>query len=121
MLTLLGDIVYWLPAAFSLITAIDEGRFPLQVVIIPVSTLGVLGCVGLLGAIPKWHVLWGILVLLFSFLAIAVDGYLLISLPLGIWGAPFVIALGLILVGGALAIAWRPPSKDASATVPAAT
>jgi hypothetical protein len=121
VLTLLGNIVYWLPAAFSLITAIYEGRFSLQVVIIPVSTLGVLGCVGMMGAIPKWHVVWGALVLLFSFLAIAVDGYLLITLPLGIWGAPFVIALGLILVGGVLAILWKPPSKDASQTVPAPT
>jgi hypothetical protein len=121
VLTLLGDIVYWLPAAFFSIIAIGEGRFSLQGVIIPVSTVGVIGCAALLAAIPKWHVVWGTLVLVFSFLAIAVDGYLLITLPLGIWSAPFVIALGLVLVGGVLAIVWKPPSKDASHVIRAAT
>jgi hypothetical protein len=121
VLILLGNIVYWVPAAANLITAIYEGRFSLQVVLVPVSTLGVLGCVGLMGAMPKWHIVWAVFVLLLSLLAIAVDGYLLITLPLGIWVAPFLIALGLILVGAVLAIVWKPPSKDASHMVTAAT
>ncbi len=109
VLTLLGDMDYLLPATFFLVVAIDLGQFPLSVVIVPVSTIGMLGCVVMMGAMPKKHVVWGILVLSFASLAIAFDGYILITFPLGIWGAQFVIALGLILVGGTLAIVWKPP------------
>ena len=81
VLTLLGDLDYLPPATFFLVVAIDLGQFPLNIVIVPVSTIGILGCVAMMGAVPKKHVVWGILVLSFASLAIAFDGYILIAFP----------------------------------------
>ena len=64
---------------------------------------------------PKRHIVWGVSVLLFSVLAVAVDGYILVNFfefsgALGIiWTAPLI----LVVIGGILAIVWK-PKADAS-------
>lgn len=70
----------------------------------------VFGVVVLIGAImlyaqPQQHVIWGILVLLFSIFSLVIGGGFIIGFILG-------------LVGGILALVWKPPVAPAPAMAP---
>jgi hypothetical protein len=110
VLTLIGDIVFWIPAGFYLIGLVEYNQILLQGLVIPLCTLGVFACAFLMGRIPNLHVVWGGLVLLISSVAIAIDGYILFAF---VWTFSFIFvsALGLIVVGGILSIVWKPNAR----------
>ena len=114
VLTLLGGFAYSPLAAGFFIGFAELGAVPLQFAVFFLSDVGVIGCVVMMGVRPKRHIAWGVSVVLFSVLAVAVDGYILvnsfeISLPAGIlWTAPLI----LVLIGGILAVIWKPPADD---------
>ena len=117
VLTLLGGFAYCPLAVGFFIGFAEVGAVPLQFAIFFLSDMGVIGCVFMLGVRPKRHVAWGVCVLLFSVLAVAVDGlvnFFDISVPLGIiWAAPFM----LVVIGGILAIIWRPPADASTSNI----
>lgn len=105
-MTLIGDMIYWVPSGLFLIGSATQGWFSVKIALIPVSTIGVFCCAFMMGRLPKLHVIWGTLVLLFSAIAIAFDGDLLIEFfP---YTSIFIIALALILIGGVWFIIWEP-------------
>jgi hypothetical protein len=110
VLTLIGDMVFWIPSGFYLIESIDIEFRPLmlQTLLIPLCTLGVLACAFLMGRMPKLHVVWGSLILLISSVAVAFDGYILTVILWSMLGLIAIGALGLIVVGGILSILLKP-------------
>ena len=58
-----------------------------------------MGCAIMMGVKPKSHFTWGVSILLFSVLAVAVDGYILANFfefsgPFGIlWTAPLILVV----------------------------
>jgi hypothetical protein len=117
VLTLIGDVAFWIPSSFYLI-GLGLGEidihFLLQNLVIPLCTLGVFACAFLMGRVPKLHVVWGSLVLLISSVAVAIDGYILLLIAWNVVGFIFVGALGLIVVGGILSIVWKPDVGSAT-------
>ncbi len=115
VLTLLGGFAYAPLAVGFFIGFAGLGAVSLQFTVFFLCDVGVIGCVVMLGVRPKRHIAWGVSVLLFSVLAVAVDGYILLNFfefsgPLGIiWTAPLV----LIVIGGILAIIWKSPADVA--------
>ncbi len=101
VLTVFGDFVFLPWAIGFFVSYVSMGELPLQFAALFVSSIGVLGCAIMMMARPRQHVIWGVVVLLFSLFAIAIDGYILVGLPF------FIIPLGLILIGGILAITWK--------------
>jgi len=79
--------------------------------------MGVIGCVVMMGVRPKRHTAWGVSVLHFSVLAVGVGGlvnFFDISVPFGIiWTAPLI----LVVIGGILAIVWKPPAGASTSNV----
>jgi hypothetical protein len=111
VLTLLGALAYF-PWTFGFfVGSAIVGEVPYQFTAFFISTIGVLGCVVMMGVRPKLHVAWGVLVLLFSLLAIVIDENILVNFFNGsgltgiFWGAPLI----LVMIGGILAIIWKPP------------
>jgi hypothetical protein len=117
VLTLIGDVVFWIPSGFYLIGLV-ENPFPLQflpqILVVPPCTFVVLACAVLMGRVPRLHVLWGSLVLLISSIAVAIDFYILLLIASTVFGFIIVVALGLIVVGGILSIVWRPDVRLAT-------
>lgn len=121
VLTLLGDLVYlgWGIGLFIGFAA--NGVFTSVTTVLFISTVGVIGCAALLGARPMMHRVWGSLVIVFTALAILVDGPALVGsfaygvsivgptayLGLILWSIP----IALVLIGGGLAIIWKPPQQ----------
>lgn len=111
VLILLGGFAYAPLAAAFFIGFAELGAVSLQFTVFFLSDVSVMGCAIMMGVRPKRHFAWGVSVLLFSVLAVAVDGYILVNFfefsgPLGIlWTAP----LMLVVIGGVLAIIWKPP------------
>jgi hypothetical protein len=112
-LTSLGAVLY-LPYALGFFASyLGSGLVPLQFWVLFGTDMGVLGCSIMMAAIPKRHLVWGINILLFSAVAIAVDGYILVNIAaagaLGfLWSAP----LAFVIVGGILSILWKPRIKS---------
>jgi hypothetical protein len=116
VLTLIGDVVFWIPAGFYLIGLVEIQvplHFLLRALVVPLCTLGVCGCAFLMGRMPKLHVVWGSLVLLITSVAVAIDGYILFAF---VWTFSFIFvgALILIVIGGILSIVWRPDVRLAT-------
>jgi hypothetical protein len=113
VLTLLGDLCY-LPfgIAFSQGWA-SPAAIPLQFLVLLVSTVGVLGCVIMMGVRPKLHVAWGVSVLIFAMLAIVVlwNGLVIFFLSSPLLGVAWYAPAGLVIVGGILAIFWKASSE----------
>lgn len=81
-LIFLGDMFYvaWAFGFFvSFIDAGWQGFLALQFIVLFATTLGILVSGLMMLAIPKMHVAWGLLILGFSSLEIAVDGYILVN------------------------------------------
>jgi hypothetical protein len=119
VLTLLGGFAYSPLAAGFFVGFAGIGAVSLQFTVFFLSDMGVIGCVVMMGVRPKRHVAWGVSVLLFSVLAVAVDGYILVNFfefsgPLGIiWTAPLI----LVVIGGILAIIWKPPADASTSNI----
>jgi hypothetical protein len=119
VLTLVGDVFY-LPFGI----AFSEGwaspaAIPLQFLVLLVSTVGVLGCVIMMGVRPKLHVAWGVSVLIFSMLAIVVlwNGLVIFFISSPLLGIAWYAPAGLVIVGGSLAIFWKPPANPSTSNV----
>jgi hypothetical protein len=112
-LTSLGAVLYLPYALGFFVSYLGSGQVPLQFWVLFGTDVGVLGCSIMMAAMPKRHLVWGIIILLFSAVAIAVDGYILVNIAasgaLGfLWSAP----LAFVIVGGILSILWKPRIKS---------
>ena len=119
VLTFLGDFVYLGFGVGFFIGFAVSGLFSYVFAILFVSTVGVVACVILMAVKPKLHHIWGITVLALTTLAIAIDESTLYHsfdyafsiigsgaiLGVILWSIP----IGMVLVGGVLAILWKPP------------
>jgi hypothetical protein len=112
-LTSLGAVLYLPYALGFFVSYLGSGLVPLQFWVLFVTDIGVLGCSIMMAAIPRKHMVWGIAVLTLSTVAIAVDGYILISLAAaGALGFLWSVPLAFVIVGGILSILWKPRIKS---------
>ena len=119
VLTIIGDFIYLNFGVELFVGLAASGLFLYWTTVLFITTVGVLASVALLMAKPKLHRIWGTLVLAFSGWAVSADGNFLYSSynyassivgPIAIIGTIlWSIPLGLVLIGGALAIFWKPP------------
>ena len=90
-----GGLVFALVGAILSLYGVWSGLFLIGVLVgLLTLIVGVL-----MIAVPSAHSLWGILALLFAF----------VSIPFALVGG-FVIGFLLTLIGGILALTWRPPA-----------
>ena len=119
VLTFLGGLVYSQAAAgFFIIGFVGISAASLPFTVFFLSDTGVIGCVVMMALRPKRHLAWGVSVLLFTALALVVDGSFLVgfyeaSPLLGIiWTAPLI----LVVLGGILAAIWKPPADPSTSS-----
>ena len=120
-LTIIGDLVYLNIGVGLFIGLAVSGLFLYWTTVLFITTVGVLASVLMMMTKPKLHRVWGILVLALSGWAISADGNFLYGSydyassvvgPTAIVGSIlWSIPLGLVLVGGVLAIRWKPPTN----------
>jgi hypothetical protein len=129
VLTLIGDFIYLNFGVSLFIGFAVSGLLSYSVTVLFITTVGVVGCVVMMAVRPKMHLVWGVLVLALSAWAIAADGSFLYGSygytssvvgPIAIVGVIiWSIPLVLVLLGGVLAIRWKPTASP-SGTPPLA-
>ena len=120
-MTLIGDFIYLNFGIAIFIGFAGSGLFSYPTTVLFIATISVVACVVMMAVRPKMHVTWGAMVLALSGLAIIADEPLLLGSfdysysvggPIAIVGAIlWNIPLGLVLLGGILAIRWKPPAS----------
>lgn len=119
VLTLVGDFIYLNFGVGLFVGFAVSGLFVYWITVLFITTVGVLVSVIVMIARPELHRILGVLVLAFSVWAISADeGVLLDSFSYAfavagsiafvgviLWNIP----LACVLVGGVLAIFWKPP------------
>lgn len=120
VLTLVGDFIYLNFGVGLFVGFAASGLFVYWITVLFITTVGVLVSAIVMIARPELHRILGVLVLAFSVWAISADeGVLLDSFSYAfavvgsmafvgviLWNIP----LACVLVGGALAILWKPPA-----------